>query len=235
MNFIDTLKERKFTLLGGEYKPLPLGKFFRLENLRKELGKSLRERNRIEFGNVMQEIIALQVGAGYQPDTLLEALESLRIILIENRMKAKAAILRSPTTQTKDEKPPSWEYPGRVLATWINSFAEKYHWSLEEILNLNVDTAVYLFQEQAVSEQLQKEWQYSLTELAYPYDKNTQKSSFQPLKRPYWMQEEISAQLPITTLRKDMLPFGVVIDLSGMGVMNGNAESIQKVPEKGTD
>lgn len=235
MNFIDTLTD-KLIKVGGELYPLlHLGNFFILGELRKKLRDAVNKKDKIAFSQTLKEIISLQTKGKYNPQTLLEELQAIQVILVENRIHADAVFLR-PEPKTENEEISKskillYDYPGRTLAVWINEFARTYGWSLEQILDLNVDTAIYLYQEQGVSKQLQKEWDYALTELAYPYNKATERNEFKPLTRPYWMQEDIKASLPITRIKKADLPMGIVINVSGMELMAQNEQPTENTSE----
>lgn len=80
-----------------------------------------------------------------------------------------------------------WDYPFRDWVWWLNLFASKYGWSEEQISKLDFDDAIALYQEIQVEDQMEKEWQYGLSELAYEYIPSTKKSKFRPLHRPSWM------------------------------------------------
>jgi len=138
------------------------------------------------------------------------------MILIFNQTKINTNI---PLTryQTKKEKVEeiSWNYNGRMKHYLIHILAKTYGWDDTYIKKLSVDTALSYIQEIFVDEQLDKEFTYSLSEIAYPYNKNTKKSEFHPLPRPVWMQKEIKEVKKIKML-KSMLPVGNVTDVSGM-------------------
>jgi hypothetical protein len=119
--------------------------------------------------------------------------------------------------QTKQEKVEelSWNYNGRMKHYLIHILAKTYGWDDTYIKKLSVETALSYIQEIFVDDQLDKEFVYSLSEVAYPYNKSTKKSEFHPLPRPVWMQKEIKEVKKIKMLRS-MLPVGNVTDVSGM-------------------
>jgi hypothetical protein len=90
----------------------------------------------------------------------------------------------------------------------LHIFSSTYGWDEDRIANLDIDTAIGLLQEILITEQLDHEWQFSITELAYPYNETTKKSSFRPLPRPDWMKKIIPK---VTKIRKDFLPLGNII------------------------
>jgi hypothetical protein len=88
--------------------------------------------------------------------------------------------------QGKDRTVP-WDYPERDEILWIHTLATAYHWSKADIEALWPEEAVAYLQEIRAEEQYSREFAYSLSEVAYPYDKATKKSRYKPLDRPAWM------------------------------------------------
>ncbi|MBU2051388.1 MAG: hypothetical protein KKH61_20765 [Gammaproteobacteria bacterium] len=113
------------------------------------------------------------------------------------------------TTKQDHAEKYSWDYEGRTWYEWANIFSKKYGWSLEYSAELDVDDAIGLLQEMMVDDQLSKEWEWSLTEIAYPYNDKTKKSEFKPLQRPSWMEKEIEPP-KIMKIPKHLLPVGII-------------------------
>ena len=109
-------------------------------------------------------------------------------------------------SKVKDKKE-VWDYEGRTWYIWAHMLANRYGWNLETIAELDVDDAIALAQEIAVEDQLDKEWRWMTTEIAYQT-----KDGFKPLQRPDWMLYSKGQQIiPIVKIRKDFMPSGVVI------------------------
>lgn len=133
----------------------------------------------------------------------------------------KVIELNSPTIEfpiiarsgTADEKKNPWEYDGRAWYYWLNLFAENYGWNSETIAEMDIDEAFGLLQEISINEQLEREWEWGLSEMAYEYDKTTKKSKYHPLPRPSWMQPIIPKQLPIIKIPKALMPVGNIVNL----------------------
>jgi hypothetical protein len=121
------------------------------------------------------------------------------------------------TSDNKKEKPVGWDYSGRNWNYWSHLFALNYGWSLEYIAGLDVNTALAHIQEILTDQQLEHEFVWSTTEIAYPYNSNTKQSKFSPLERPYWMAEKAQPIRKVKILRS-MLPIGQVHDSSGLGL-----------------
>ena len=121
------------------------------------------------------------------------------------------------TTRQKNKRMP-WEYEGRTWYFWLNLFSRHYGWQESVIAEMDIDDAIGLYQEIQIDEQLENEWQYGLSEIAYPYDKATKTSRYKPLTRPDWMLHSMGdAKKPVKKSRmpKSILPKGNIISLDG--------------------
>ena len=119
----------------------------------------------------------------------------------------------------------SWEYEGRTWYLWVHTLAKAYGWTDEYISALEIETGLALIQETVIDDQLNKEWEWSLTELAYPYDKGSKTSRFNPLPRPDWMGG-IAKMPKKTKILKSMLPVCYIENVSGMGLHGTDADVV---------
>lgn len=133
---------------------------------------------------------------------------------------SKSVELNSPTIEFPilrgsggDTKKLPWEYEGRSWYFWYNLFATNYGWEEDRIANLDIDDALGLYQELQIDDQMHKEWEWGLSEIAYPYDSSTKKQKYKPLSRPSWMLPMVPKQLPIVRMKRAHLPVGNIIDL----------------------
>ena len=97
--------------------------------------------------------------------------------------------------------------------SWSNILAAAYGWSLEYIAELDIDDAISLIQESLYNEQLQKEWEWVLSDRSVHYDEQG-KGKLVPLDRAEWMQERMEEKVidaPKIKIRADMVPPGIVI------------------------
>lgn len=215
----------------SSYQRLKLGKFFILDYLRDEIRK---KRNPYELLGIITEILELY-GEDLGEQSAFDVFSHLMEIFISNKMESDASFLKpNPVKRTAEEdKKEKYEYEYRYMAEWINKFAINYHWSLNEILDLDIDLAAYLYQEILLDEFSKREWEYSLTEGAYSYDSNTKKSKYNPMKKPYWMSDEDQPKrITKTLIRKDMLPLGNVQELSGISERLDEIPLEEKKPRK---
>lgn len=121
--------------------------------------------------------------------------------------KIKIPILMD--NKNKDRKKESWDYEGRYWHVYSHLLSKNYGWSLEYIAKLNVEEALSKIQEILIDEQLNKEFQWGMSEIAYPFDVQTKKSKFQPLPRPEWMIPE-PPQPKKSRIYKSLMPQGLI-------------------------
>ena len=115
------------------------------------------------------------------------------------------------------DKTAVWDYDGRIWYIWAHNLASEYGWSLEYIAEMDVDYATALFEEIFVDEQLDREFHWMTSEIAYPYNPASKKGEFKPLPRPSWMMDEIrilqrnNGEPPKVKILKDHMPVGLII------------------------
>lgn len=122
-----------------------------------------------------------------------------------------------PASSRKKEKETviGWEYEGRDSYYYSHLLAYNYGWKLQYIEKLDVDTALAHIQEILTEKQLEREFLWSMSEIAYPYNSSTQQSKFSPLTRPYFMGE-VAKEIKKIRVLKEMIPVGVIKNESGM-------------------
>lgn len=115
-------------------------------------------------------------------------------------------LTEAPTIKSKRD---AWDYTGRIWYLYAHMVAGAYGWTLEKISQLKVEDALAIIQEILTDEQLQREWEWGMSERAYSYDARSKVSKFNELPRPYWMKPKIGA-IKKTKILKSMLPIGNV-------------------------
>jgi len=125
---------------------------------------------------------------------------------------SKSPQVKLPITTPSNEssKEESWDYPERNWHLYSHLLAKTYGWELEYISCLQVEEALAKIQEIIVDDQLSREFEYGLSEVAYHYDKHSKTSKFVPLPRPHWMRTKIQP-IKKSLIPKALLPMGVVI------------------------
>lgn len=116
----------------------------------------------------------------------------------------------------KEAKPVDWDYDGRGWFFYSHTLSKAYGWTLEYIAELDVNEALGHLQEILTDEQLEKEFYHGLSEVAYKYDKSTKKSSYVPMKRPYWMRPAAPKEIKKVRIKKSLLPMGVIKSIHGL-------------------
>lgn len=139
-----------------------------------------------------------------------DVLQAYDDVLALNRIpdSTKFSILRR-VEERKGRSVP-WHYIGRSAFVWLHTIARAYNWPRAEIETLWPEEAIAFIQEIMVDEQLEREFLYSLSEVAYSYDKATKKSKYLPMARPLFM---VMRNEPVkrTLLHRSSLPVGNVV------------------------
>lgn len=187
-----------------------LRKWLELQEINKQITEYIRDKNMMEAANSICSYLLCIIEADDLQSIFWKEIAEAHI---------KIAMLCIPSIDLPmfhgnlDDRKEGWDYDKRTWYLWSHLLASHYGWSLEYIAELDFDDALSLLQEIFVADQLKKEWEWSLTEFAYPYNKTTEKSEYKALPRPSWMSGKTlpanatkSAKMPA-----DMMPVGVVM------------------------
>jgi len=137
-----------------------------------------------------------------------EVIEIFLLILQNNHPHIHLPIIvEFHKEKTKENE---WDYDGRLWHLYSHLLAKTYGWSLEYIANLNVEEALAKIQEILTDEQLEREFLWSMSEVAYSYDTSSKTSKFNPLPRPFWMRPKVQSPKK-TRILKSLMPVGAVI------------------------
>jgi hypothetical protein len=143
----------------------------------------------------------------------------------------KIPLLEEKKKSKKEDKPVGWDYAGRNWHYWSHLLAKEYGWELQYISGMDVDVALAHIQEILTDEQLNREFIWGTSEIAYPYNSSTKQSKFSPLKRPYFMAGT-APELKRFMMKKELLPQGSVQDVGGMATfIQENPQNIPSEPE----
>ena len=176
-------------------------------------GESLREKiqeskSTEEIVNCLYSYLTLTCGNEEWDNLVWSEVAELYYLATEtNSPKIEFPMLVSSSSE--GEKLP-WEYDERSWYLWANSLASVYGWTLEYIAELDIDDAIGLMQEILATEQLEKEWEWNLSELTYSYNSDTKTSSHQEYPRPQWMLPEPRPVEDFKILKR-MMPVGLII------------------------
>lgn len=217
--FYKSLFSKTIKIQNIEYPVLSFGSFIELENCVNDLKKSFKIDNKELFSNSVKTIYELQTGKKSGEISLVDLLLFDMEVIASNKIPDDIKFIIPPPNDiskkdSEDKKPLRWNYNGRYFNIFIIQLAKTFGWTLETILNLPFTLVFYFIQEILIVEHFDKEWQYSLTELAYQYDSVSKKSKYKSLKLPYWMDDNIDGKIPVTKIPKYLLPQGMIINAS---------------------
>ena len=136
-----------------------------------------------------------------------EISRAFRQIYVTNRPSFDFPILQGIESKESEIE---WDYIGRDWYVWLHLLSKEYGWDVEYIENLDVDDGMALLEEILVDKQMEKEWQWSMSELAYSYNEHTKTSEFNPLERPMWMRGKVKPTKKVK-VKASMLPVGIVL------------------------
>lgn len=218
MDFYEATEPRstEITIAGEPHRieRARLGRFFRLGELYRKYQEALIEQNGRSIDHLFDYLV-LASGIGrkaWENSTPLEFASGFLRLVELNRAQLNLPLFSD--SRKREEK--IYDYNGRFIATWVTRLARMYGWTAEYILDgLFPEEVMAYLQEAEIQEFNEREFAYSLSEMAYVYDKATKKSRYVPLKRPGWMFEkkpkEAKGEEPKIPSR--FIPQGVVIDL----------------------
>jgi len=192
---------------------LKLREWLKLEDNRIRIKEAIESKDIDGFAEAVYSYISIAVGVFREELDNLSWYETINILNIAQTVNNPGydfALLKSKT-QAQTVK---WDYEGRTWYIWANNLADKYGWSLEEIAELDVDDAIGLLQEIIINDQLEKEWQWALSEISYTYNSTTKKSEFRELPRPDWMKAPREEIKPVR-MPKFLMPIGKVVGRDG--------------------
>jgi hypothetical protein len=200
-----TIDEREVEILRAR-----LGRFLILERYSSDFYEAIKERN---SGTAILALLAYLKEA-LPEDVDLEPLMWLDITTLFITTRALNALPRDvPLLKVHLAEPnsPPWDHKGRPFIMWIHIIASEYGWPLAEIRNLWPEEAVMHVQEILLDEQLEREWEHTLSPVAHSADKQG-KDTYKKLRRPAWMSPRPQKQ----KLLRKTLPQGLIINISGV-------------------
>lgn len=207
---MDFLKARfevpsEIIFLGGESHEIPrqgLGGHYALESLNSKI-KEFMDRGLYATVDLMMEWLYQATGFNEFWLDKQDPVELADVFSILVELNAPRGVLpwmthKSPESKTKS----SIDYPNRSLVGIVDMIASEYHWDEEYILNLPPEAVWCYVQEILLSRHKKREFEYSLSDVAY--DKKGQYKDYQKL--PWDRSIETGARIP-----KSMEPKGNVV------------------------
>lgn len=203
-----------------EYTPTRYGlkKWLELDDIKAKILDAAENRDAFANGIIDYLSAALCI-----PTSELEEFSWYEVIVAyaeinnANKLNYQFPLFKEPPN--KDKAP--WEYDGRLWYKWAYALSKEFGWSLEYVAELDPDDGIALLQEILVNDQLEKEWQWGMSEIAYQYNETTKKSEFKEYPRPIWMQKEVRKPPTKAKIPASMLPVGIVRHFK----MDGSSET----------
>lgn len=204
-------KSSTVTLGGKKYviERAKLKSWLQLEDLREEIiGAADREDREGLIAKIYSYLsVAVSDNISFAKLPWFEVVFSYIELTVLNLPSHKFPLLRM-VNDVKEKI--GWNYEGRTWYAWAHTLAEVYGWSLEYIAELDIDDAIAMIEEIAVKDQLEKEWEWALSDKSVSYDKQG-KGTFKELPRPTWMID-VSVHIPRKSpIKKSMIPVGNVV------------------------
>ena len=190
------------------YRRPHFGKFLKLEDIKHKIFQAAKRKE-----ETFPDLVVSYISAAFLiPKILLKKLRWETTLLLFSLASSKSvplvAIPLLKPNKEKEEKA-AWDYDGRGYAMYVHIIASTYGWTQKYINNLDVDIALALVQEIITDEQLDREFQWSMSDKNYIYNSSTKTSKANPLERPYFMKVEVQAPKKIL-IPKSMMPQGLV-------------------------
>lgn len=215
MKWIGSIQKRVF-FWRLRYPRFRLKKWLELDSIKSDyLEKAVEERDAGWIADVVCQYLSLALGK--DKNFWLElpwkmSVEAFQRVELANQPTKEIPLI---VAKIKKDSPVFWHYTGRNWVLWADIFSSEYGWSLEYVAELEIDMAVGMMQEILVRRQLDKEFQWMLSDVAYPYNQATKKNEFHPMVRPEFMKPTSdSIKIPKIRIRKDFMPVGNIIDLT---------------------
>lgn len=200
-----SLNEKSYTIAR-----LKLRKWLNFEQVQRSIIKAVESKDADEFAKQLCILVSFVLDA---PITEVMETPWFNLVSVYNEITELNKFHTIPLVKypAKEEDVP-WDYIGRKWFWWVNTLAKAYGWTIPQIEDLDIDEAVSLLQEILVDQQFEREWQWGLSEVAYPYDEGSKKSKYRPLPKPAWMEKEEPLVInQKVKFKKSMLPVGRII------------------------
>jgi hypothetical protein len=206
-----TLGNTTFTVTRSKFKS-----WIELEEIREKIFHSIEIEDTDDIGTYI--LLYVSIALGVEVDSTLpwkEVAAAYGVIVSMNFNIKLLPFMKAQKKRIEDERN-VWDYPGRLWYSYSHKMLSEYNWKLSDVAELDVDDAFALIQEILVSEQLNREWEWTLSEKSVGYDEASKKSKFIELPRPDWMMP-IPKPPKKMKMPKFMMPKGNVIRFTDDG------------------
>ena len=185
-----------------------LRKWLELETIREKIFKAVEAPD--EQASLVYQYISTALSVSTEALSKLpwrDVAQVLVDIFTTNTVLLDIPFIKNPPQK---ENKASWDYNDRNWWGLCHLIAKEFSWSIEYVSNMDVSEAMHIIQEIMIEEQLQKEWEWLLSERSAKYNESTKKYEPNPLPRPDWMRA--TPELPKKVkIRKEFMPVGVIV------------------------
>lgn len=187
------------------------GRWVRLEEQKNKILRAVEESSD-EFPNHLFDFLSTALrfpSRYYRKAKWINIVKAFYLTVSHNSYKTQLALFEATKEKKKDDTM-SWDYDERSLHLYSHLLAKEYSWKLEYIYNLKLSHALPLIQEILLDDQLEKEFQWTMSDRSSYYDDKSKTAKANPLPRPSWMQKHIDPQkeLKVTKIPVGMMPSG---------------------------
>ena len=191
-----------------ELSQLRLRKWVRFESLKEDVTTEAKHGNVESFSEALLSCVSLCINIDKEEIKDVPWMEIASAYQGCQEINSPSIDFPIFFAQIRPQKAIGWDYKERYWYVWAHSLAEAFGWSLEYIAELVIDDAIALIEEIYVQDQLNKEWEWSCSQIAY----SNKDGKFSPLPRPPWMESGYKDE-PLKTVKipKDMMPVGNII------------------------
>jgi hypothetical protein len=188
-------------------------KWTELEDLREQIVKAAEDIAE-GFPNKFYAYLSAALGVEEEEIACLSWIDCVELFYSIHAINLPPSNLPLVSVKAKEKKPVKigWDYPGRFWYLYANKIAHAYGWTMEYIAELEINDALAMVQEILTDDQLEREFYWGLSEIAYPYNKSTKQNRYQPLERPQWMLPVPEKPKQIR-IRRSLLPEGMIINV----------------------
>lgn len=206
-----TLGNKEFTVTRSKFKS-----WIELEEIREKIFHAIEVEDTDEIGTYILLYVSTALGVDIDETLPWKEVASAYGIIVAMNFNIKLLPFMKAQKERVENEKEIWDYPGRLWYSYSHKMLSEYNWKLSDVAELDVDDAFALIQEILVSEQLNKEWEWTLSEKSVGYDEASKKSKFIELPRPDWMKP-IPKPPKKVKMPKFMMPQGNIVRITADG------------------
>ncbi len=193
-------------------RPPRFRKWIELESQKNNVLRAVNEKQD-DFPDKLLAYISMAIGLPvkyFYKAAWLEVFYAFYKVVELTACQIKLPMFEPGKDEVKDE---AWNYENRVWHVYVHLLSHEFGWTIEYISNLKLEEVLPLVQEILIADQLEKEFQWTMSERSAYYDDKSKTTKANPLPRPHWMARHID---PEKELKKVKIPVGMMPAGSGI-------------------